>query len=348
MCRFLPAALAALLLAVAPLGAASRPRRFELVGQIVSSEPRLFVQAPRFVALFPTNSRRVSRTTVDSKGRFRFKKLEQGTYVLVFGVPRSRPARRTVEIGPSMADNRGRVTTSLVFERRGVTGRSFAVPADQLAVPESARVEFFRGREYLARDETDRARAAFLKAAEIAPQFALAWSSLGNLELQAGQYEEAERAFRRAIDLNPAFYASMLNLGTTLLALGRLDDALAIHLRAVKARPDDPQAEAQLGHTYFRMKRFGEAEAALRRVKALEPEHFTFPQLTLAQIAVGRSDYPAAVRELEEFLRLHPDSESAAEARGALEVARQRAQAPSPARPDPAGAVAAPAPAERR
>ena len=148
--------------------------------------------------------------------------------------------------------------------------------------------------------------------------------SLGIIALQSGQYEEAENAFQEALKQNPAYFLALENLGGALLAHGKLEEALKVNLRAVKVRPEDPTAQAQLGHNYFALGRLDEAEKHVKEVQALEPGHFSFPQLLLAEIYVRKHDYPAVIRELEEFLKLHPDSKPASNARKALEIAHQQ------------------------
>ncbi len=95
---------------------------------------------------------------------------------------------------------------------------------------------------------------------------------------------------------------------------------MTITLRAKKISPDEPLVQAQLGHCYYFLGRMEDAEQHLRLVKDLEQGHFSFPQLLLADIYAMRQDMPAAVRELEQFLRLHPDSSRATEVRKSLDV----------------------------
>ncbi|HSW51246.1 MAG TPA: tetratricopeptide repeat protein, partial [Bryobacteraceae bacterium] len=56
----------------------------------------------------------------------------------------------------------------------------------------------------------------------------------------------------------------------------------------------------------------------LKEAKRLDPNHFSHPQRFLARIYLERGDQKAAVAELEDFLRRHPDSRAAAEIRERL------------------------------
>jgi tetratricopeptide (TPR) repeat protein len=79
-----------------------------------------------------------------------------------------------------------------------------------------------------------------------------------------------------------------------------------------------------LGQSYFYLGRLDEAERHLKQAKLLEPNHFSYPQVFLVEIYARRNQLPAAIREIEEFLKLHPDSETAGQMRKVLEVARAR------------------------
>jgi tetratricopeptide (TPR) repeat protein len=311
-------------LIASPAAAPKEQRKsYDLVGTLTSSDFRPFADGLPTVSLHSMSAPFATRTIADARGKFKFKKLQPGTYVLLVFVPRSRQLRKTVEVGPSFADAKGRVATMIAYERRLIPGRTYAVSATQLAVPDSARLEFQKGQEYLERRDSARARAAFQKAVDLAPQFAGAWNSLGTLALQTQQYGEAQKAFREALKQNPAYYGALVNLGGALLADGKLEEALTINQRAVRVRPEDPLAQTQLGHSYFFLGRLDEAEKHLKEAEALEPEHFSFPQLMLAEIYVRRQNFSAVVRELEQFLKLHPDSKPATDVRKALDAARQ-------------------------
>jgi outer membrane protein assembly factor BamD (BamD/ComL family) len=54
----------------------------------------------------------------------------------------------------------------------------------------------------------------------------------------------------------------------------------------------------------------------------LDPGHFSYPQVFLVEIYARRNQLPAAISEIEGFLKLHPDSEMADQMRKALEKAR--------------------------
>jgi hypothetical protein len=72
------------------------------------------------------------------------------------------------------------------------------------------------------------------------------------------------------------------------------------------------------------------AEQHLRQAKALDPSHFSLPQLTLVEIYARKEDPAGMVRELEDFLKLHPDSNLAPDARRSLDKLRSRVKTAKP------------------
>jgi tetratricopeptide (TPR) repeat protein len=183
------------------------------------------------------------------------------------------------------------------------------VSSAQLSVPEKALREYEKANQKLGRRDSEGAVAHLKKAVEMAPQFVDGWNMMGTLAYKAGGYPQAENYFREALKHEPDYYPSLVNLGGALLSQGKLKESLILNVAAVQARPDDALAHSQLGLSYFYLQQFTEAEESLKKAISLDPGHFSYPQLPLAEIYLLRQDYDSAARELKEFLALHPDAE---------------------------------------
>ena len=79
-------------------------------------------------------------------GSFKFKKIPHGVYTLSVFLARRGEIRRTINVGPSLADERGRVYVEIRPDRANIdtTALNF-VSARELAVPEKARKEYAKG-----------------------------------------------------------------------------------------------------------------------------------------------------------------------------------------------------------
>ena len=187
-------------------------------------------------------------------------------------------------------------------------------------------MEYRRAQDCLGRQDIDGAVRRLNKAVEISPQYAAAWNQLGTIAYQTRRYQDAEQYFREALKQDPEAYAPLVNLGGALLALNRIEESLPVNQAAVKANPGDALAHSQLGKSYFYLGKFDDAETYLKRAEAIDPGHFSYPQVILIEIYMRRNQVPAAIAEMEEFLKLHPDSDWAPGIRKALETARSRLQ----------------------
>ena len=149
----------------------------------------------------------------------------------------------------------------------------------------------------------------------LAPQFAEAWNELGTIAYQTQAYARAEECFREALKRDPQAFEPLVNLGGVLVTVHRADEAWQFNAMAVALRPNDALAHSQFGMNYFELGDLDLSVKHLERARAIDPAHFSHPQLLLAEIYLRRGEKSAAADVLEEFLRCHPDWPQAARMR---------------------------------
>ncbi len=313
-----------LILEMVTPGASSAKDSFRLSGTVLRKDGKPFTNTIPLVFLQGAVTPFSVRTQAGQDGRFTLKNLPAGTYMLIVDVPHAGEVRRTVEVGPSLADSRGTIAVSIKFDSAGPVDRKQVISAVELSVPENARREYDKAQKYLSRADTKGAISCLNRAVEIAPQYSAAWNHLGTIAYQTKQYLRAEEYFREALRQDPEAYSPLVNLGGALLSQGKIEDSLAINQRAVRATPDDPLAHSQLGQSYYFLGKLDEAEQHLRQARVLDPSHFSCPQVFLAEIYARRNQLPAAIAAIEEFLKLHPDSDLVPRMQKALADARAR------------------------
>jgi hypothetical protein len=116
---------------------------FELRGTILPEDGIMLTDGRvgiQLQALSGTWQGKELSATPDHAGRFRFKKVPTGMYLLSAFVPRVTRVRRTVEVGPSLADGEGRIEVSIRLAARRRRPAMFEVPASALTIPAAARV----------------------------------------------------------------------------------------------------------------------------------------------------------------------------------------------------------------
>jgi tetratricopeptide (TPR) repeat protein len=316
--RFIPAVLI-LFLCAPVIDGYPEQKTYQVVGKILRSDGQPFGDGAPMMFLHGAVTPFVAKALAGPDGQFRFKNIPAGAYTLIAALPRIGETRKTVEVGPSFADSKGRVTVTFEIDGKSMI-REQVVSAIELSVPEAARQAYSKAHDDVARRDIEGAIAQLKKAVEIAPQYAAAWNQLGTIAYQSQQYPQAEAYFREALKQDPSAYSPLVNLGGALMAQNKVEESLPVNLEAVKAMPGDALAHSQLGSSYFFLGQLDEAEIQLKEAKAIDPAHFSFPQLILAEIYARKKQPEAAAAEIREFIKLHPDSEWTPKLRKALET----------------------------
>ena len=302
--------------------------RLEFRGQVVIP-PKAVLRGKRIaLTLHHVGTPFNARARADSQGRFRFKKIPPGTYSLSILIPGAGEMRSTVDVTPAFADAEGRVEKQFTFDADELAQEALPVPygmvsVRELSIPRKARNEYSAARNDLRRQKVESARRHLEKAVEIAPQFLEALNYLGILAYQRRDFTTAEDYFRKALEQDTEAYEPLVNLGGALLSMGRNQEALDINTRAQAAQPKDALANAQLGLSHYLLGNDEQALNYLLLTKQIDPAHFTYPQLPLANIYLRNSEKESAIEELEDFLDHHPDSPEAESVRDMMSRIRQ-------------------------
>lgn len=280
---------------------------FALAAQLFTLEGRIVPPSRATAAIHAAATPFTASTLVNVDGRFRFKNLEPGSYTLNVTIPGRGDLRQTVSVGPGTADSKRRVRVELSGESVH-TGSAHIVSSKELAVPAPARKAYSDAMKKLERRDVVGAVKDLERALDIAPRFAAAWNHLGTIAYQTRRYEEAEKYFRAALDADEEMYEPLVNLGGVLINNRKLDEAWQVNVRAVLVRPEDALAQSQLGMTYLFLDKLDLAEKHLLEAVAIDPAHFSHPQIHLAEVYYRRKDLDKAAAQLEDFIRRHPDS----------------------------------------
>ena len=293
--------------------AAAAEPLFELAG-------RIHPEARGAVTLFGDTFPFTASTVSGDDGRFRFSKLRAGAYTVSVTFPDRGEARQTIEVGPSGADAKGRVALDIRFQESDfvltdAARRRHSVSAAQLTIPVKAQREYEEARKDLGRHDAEAATRHLEAAVALAPQFGAAWNELGTIAYQTQQFARAEECFRAALKRDAQAFEPLVNLGGVLVTVRRAEEAWQYNSLAVALRPGDALAQAQLGMNYFQLGDLDLSLKHLERARALDPAHFSHPQLLLAEIHLRRGEKRAAADVLEEFLHYHPDVPEAARIR---------------------------------
>jgi Flp pilus assembly protein TadD len=264
-------------------------------------------------------------TVTDGTGRFLFFGLEPGTYTLVVQATGFEAARLPALVA-SMDTN------STVIRLRPAREPSRAssqpeVSVRQLQVPAKARKAFEKGcAELYEKNKPRESVVHFRKALDIYPDYDEAYVHLGMAYFMLEQLDDAHQALERANHIYSSNARAHALLGKVLIRQERHLEGIRQLSEAVRLDDSAWDAHLDLGHALLRAGRVEEAHECARRVHQLGPSSMRTHLLYYNTLA-ERGDYTAALEEMDEFVRLYPDTAAASRMRSLREQLVEAARA---------------------
>ncbi|HEY6305545.1 MAG TPA: tetratricopeptide repeat protein [Candidatus Angelobacter sp.] len=159
-----------------------------------------------------------------------------------------------------------------------------------------------------SRESFPKAKAAALKALELDPASAEAYTSLAVVTARWDwNFSAAEQYFKKAIQINPNYAVAHQWYGEFLGDLGRADQSIAESEKAVQLDPLSPMAGCDLSVTYIHARQPENAVKALQRVLSFAPD-FQPAHLYLAAAYQGTGQIDKAEEEARRHAQLTGDN----------------------------------------
>jgi tetratricopeptide (TPR) repeat protein len=151
------------------------------------------------------------------------------------------------------------------------------------------------------------------KAVQIYPQFAAAWTLLGDIHRQSEQLEDARADYTRAIAADPQFVNPTYGLAVISMQEKKWDEAIRLTDQVLKLNAlAYPLAYFFNAAANYNLQKFDAAEEAGKKFKAMDTQH-SHPDvcLLLSYIYSRKQDYAGAAREIRDYLAAAPNSPNA-------------------------------------
>jgi serine/threonine-protein kinase len=157
-----------------------------------------------------------------------------------------------------------------------------------------------------ATEAMPKAKAAALRATELAPELADAWTSLGFVHMLSWEWDAAESALLKAIDINPRQSSARTVHSWVLAIRGRHSEALQ---EARRGRELDPQSRSGLpAFVWYLGRQYDEAIAECELGLEIDPTSF-LSLLILSLAHAGKGQYDLAVQSAQRGVSLAPGSD---------------------------------------
>jgi len=265
------------------------------------------------VRLLSFSSRVVKENWADNGGRFAFSELQRGSYWLEVSAPGFRTARQEVSVfSPSAPE----VVVQLESEANTQPPRALGAVLDA-RIPARAWQEWEKAGEALQDENSEAARKHLERAVKECEGFAAAWRLLAQLDLDENKLEDAEHHVHLARAIESENADGYVLEGALCNRQGRTKEALKLLERAASLLPTW-RGQFELAKSHFDLKAFALALAAAEKAIALRNAPLPEAHVLMGNILVNLRRYGEAAREYQTFLKLAPDSPSAAPAREVL------------------------------
>jgi tetratricopeptide (TPR) repeat protein len=191
-----------------------------------------------------------------------------------------------------------------------------SISAHQLSVPHKAHDEFEKGMTliYLKSDYRG-AIAQFQLAIRDFPTYYEAYAEEGSAYFQLQEMEHAEEALRKSVDLSSGQYAdASFTLAALLTDKKHFEEAATTARQGISVDASSWRGPFELARALTALKQTEEAEKSAQQSRDLMPDNPPV-YLLLANIHIQKKDYPALLRDLDDYLRLSPIGPEADQAR---------------------------------
>jgi tetratricopeptide (TPR) repeat protein len=269
----------------------------------------------------------IATTFTRDNGDFQFDGLRDGDYTIEISVRDYEQFQQQISLNGA---SRLGISIFLAKSAKPVTpGVQLSISAHQLSVPHKAHDEFEKGMSliYLKSDYRG-AIAQFQFAIRDFPTYYEAYAEQGSAYFQLQDLGHAEESLQKSIDLSSGQYAdAMFSLATILSDTKRYAEAENLSRRGISVDGSSWRGPFELARALTALKRTDEAEKSAQKSRDLMPDNPPV-YLLLANIHIQRKDYPALIRDLDDYLRLAPIGPEADQARKTREHVQSLLNAP--------------------
>ena len=267
----------------------------------------------------------VTDVRTDRLGKFRFTQLSPQQYFVIIRHPGYLDIQREVNLVMIAAES---LQLALIPDKSEVGTRPPPASSKLVldaSVPFEARKEFEKADAILATQKKERTPEAMVhlqKALTIYPNFLEAQLKLGAAYMDLQQWDKAEQALKRALEINPKTVIAYLALGEVYLRQKKYSEAEKTLREGLIIEDRSWQGHFALARLYYAK---GDLSRSGRQVGLTIQLNDSFPdaRLLAANIYLKVNNRQYALEQFQEYLRLAPKGEFAAQARQAVEKLQQ-------------------------
>ena len=285
-------------------------RRPSIAGEVRSADG----QSPKtvIVKLETRTGMKVNQAWTASSGRFEFYGVPLGEYYLVVNADGYKAIRERIDL--SSGSLIGLMLFLVPEEKDPIQVEGDSVDVRDMKVPKKAMKEYEKGVELLRERKAPESVTHFRKAIEVYPAFDDAYMQLCLAYIRQRSVADAQRTLEEAIAANPKNWRALNLLGRMSRRQKQYDKTVELLTRSLAIKEDSWVAHVEMGEALAGLHRMEEAFPHVARAHELRTEEPGIHQLYY-NILIKRNQYDAALKELDEFIRLFPEHTLTAKAK---------------------------------
>ncbi|HEX2331512.1 MAG TPA: tetratricopeptide repeat protein [Candidatus Angelobacter sp.] len=217
--------------------------------------------------------------------------------------------------GSTWSIDAGTIVLTRMDEATGAT-----ISLTTMKAPEAARKNLEKAEKAIGQNKFDDAEKALEAAVKQYPEFAAAWSMLGEVQRHKSNFSAAQEDYKKAIAADPKFVNPYFGLAVVAVHEQNWPDTLKYTDEVARLNP----AAFPLSYMYnaaanFYTGKIDAAEASAKKFRSLDTRNAQPDALLLlCNILTEKRDYAGAAQQLKEYLKLVPNAANASELQARL------------------------------
>ncbi|HYV13489.1 MAG TPA: tetratricopeptide repeat protein [Pyrinomonadaceae bacterium] len=192
--------------------------------------------------------------------------------------------------------------------------------------PPQAAVDLYnKALESVKNGSRDKAIEQLKAALAIHPTFTAALNGLGVQYLRLGKYEAASEAFTKALKLAPESFNLHLNSGISLFSLNKHAEAETQFAAALAKNEASGTAHLYRARALIALNRLDDAAVDLKRAIEIGGDDVKLAHRYLAGIYVEKGENVEAVKQLELYLKVSPESKETEQIKNLIKELNKKA-----------------------
>jgi Tfp pilus assembly protein PilF len=199
-----------------------------------------------------------------------------------------------------------------IFLKRLGDAKGTTISVTSMAAPKDAMRAYEKAQK-LMETKPEEAEKNLDKAVHIYPQFATAWSLLGDIHRERNQFDAAQAEYTRAIAADPQFVNPLYGMALITVRQKKWNEAIQFTDQLIKLNAFAyPLAYFYNAAANYNVQKFDPAEENAKKFKALDTQH-GHPEvsLLLANLLSRKKDYAGAAQQIRDYLAAAPNSPEA-------------------------------------